>query len=148
MGGMMNTLIMGSKTYQLFERNWVPYLDDPYAPSHMRGIAEELTSMRKMVFSRTMKESRWLNTQFHEDNLIGKVQALKQEAGSDMLILGSGSIVQQLAAEGLIDEYLFIITPVIAGQGKSLFQHASPTELTLVETRTFNFGNVILHYSA
>ncbi|MFC5649591.1 dihydrofolate reductase family protein [Paenibacillus solisilvae] len=64
----------------------------------------------------------------------------------DILILGSGTIVQQLANEGLIDEYLFIMTPVVAGEGKPLFKHVKQFGLTLLETKAFRSGNVLLHY--
>ncbi|MNH48165.1 hypothetical protein D3C79_1117940 [compost metagenome] len=60
--------------------------------------------------------------------------------------MGSGSIVQQLAEAGLIDDYLFIMTPVVAGEGKPLFQHVNQFGLSLVEARAFQSGNVVLHY--
>jgi dihydrofolate reductase len=60
--------------------------------------------------------------------------------------MGSGTIVHQLANEGLIDEYLFIVTPVVAGEGKPLFKHVKQFGLTLVKTKAFNSGNVLLHY--
>ncbi|MDF2964579.1 MAG: dihydrofolate reductase [Paenibacillus sp.] len=145
-GGKMDTLILGGTTYRGFERYWVPVLNDPHAPKEIKAIAEELTDMTKVVFSRKMNASVWSNTQIFDGNLIEVVRQLKQDSSSDILLLGSGSIVQQLAGEGLIDEYIFIVTPVVAGEGKPLFQHVKQIELTLVEAITFESGNVVLHY--
>jgi dihydrofolate reductase len=145
-GGKMDTLILGGTTYRGFEQYWVPVLHNPNAPHHLKEIAEELTSMTKIVFSKTIKESNWENTQIYNDHLIEVVQQLKQESNSDILLLGSGSIVQQLAEEGLIDEYIFIVSPVVAGKGKPLFQHVKQFALTPVEAKTFESGNIVLHY--
>ena len=145
-GGKMNSLILGGRTYRLFERSWVPYLKNPDAPAHLKEIAEELTNMNKIVFSKTLNGSEWENTRIYSNNLIEVVRHLKQDSDSDILVLGSGSIVQQLANEKLIDEYIFIVTPVVAGEGKRLFSNVKHLDLTLVESKTFESGNAILHY--
>lgn len=141
-----DTLLLGEKTFVLFENSWVPVLNDPNAPQPMKTIAQELTDMKKLVFSEHMKESDWENTQFFDGKLIETVKKLKGEKGGDILIMGSGTIVQQLANEGLIDEYLFIVTPVIAGEGKPLFKDVKQHGLTLVSAQSFDSGNVVLHY--
>ena len=64
-----------------------------------------------------------------------------------MLIMGSGSIVQQLTQERLIDDYIFIVTPVIAGTGKSMFKDVKQLGLKLLKTQSFQSGNVLLHYT-
>ena len=80
-------------------------------------------------------------------NLIEEIRKLKQGPGDDMLIMGSGTIVQQLTDERLIDEYVFIVTPVIAGTGKSMFKDVKQLDLKLLETQSFKSGNVLLHYT-
>lgn len=142
-------LIMGGTTYRGFERSWVPVLKDPNAPREMKEVAEELTSMTKVVFSKTLKENEitWENTKLLKGNLVDEVKKLKQEKGSDILIFGSGSIVQQLANAGLIDDYFFILTPVVAGEGKPLFKDVKQFGLKLLEARSFQSGNVLLHYT-
>ncbi|MCQ6560506.1 dihydrofolate reductase family protein [Paenibacillus mendelii] len=145
-GGKMDALLLGGTTYRGFERSWVPFLNDPLAPEHLKKVAEELTDMTKVVFSKTIKQSNWANTQIYDSGLIEVVRQLKQHSSSDILVLGSGSIVQQLANERLIDEYIFIVTPVVAGEGKPLFPHVKPFNLTLGEAKTFESGNVVLHY--
>ncbi|GGD96378.1 dihydrofolate reductase family protein [Paenibacillus nasutitermitis] len=145
-GGKMDKLLLGGTTYRGFERSWVPLLNDPSAPQPLKMVAEELTSMTKVVFSKTIKETSWANTQIYDGDLIEVVRHLKNHSSSDILVMGSGSIVQQLANERLIDEYIFIITPVVAGEGKPLFPYIKQFGLTLGETKTFDSGNVLLHY--
>lgn len=145
-GGRMDTLILGAITYLGFERSWVPLLSDPNAPAPLRTVAEEITQMTKIVFSTKLKESSWANTKLYDGHLVEVVRQLKGETGSDILVMGSGTIVQQLANEGLIDEFIFIVTPVVAGLGKPLFQDVKQLGLNLVETRAFKSGNVVLHY--
>jgi len=145
-GGKMDTLILGAATFSGFERYWLPALNDPHVPQHQKKTADELADMTKIVFSTTIKASKWRNTQFINSNLIENVKQLKRDSSSDILILGSGSIVQQLTEEGLIDEYLFIVTPVIAGKGRPLFQQTQQMELTLLGAKMFESGNVLLHY--
>jgi dihydrofolate reductase len=145
-GRHMDTLILGEITYLGFEHSWVPILKDSNAPKEMRAVAEELTKMTKIVFSKKLKEAAWENTKLFDGNLAEVVRKLKDEEGSDILIMGSGTIVQQLANEGLIDEYLLIITPVVAGEGKPLFKDVKPFGLTLLETKAFESGNLLLHY--
>jgi dihydrofolate reductase len=142
-----DTLILGGITYRGFERSWVPQLKDPNAPKGMKAVAEELTKMTKVVFSKTLKDGEitWENTRLFNDNLVEVVRKLKEEKGADMMIMGSGTIVQQLANEGLIDEYVFIVTPVVAGEGKPLFKDVKQFGLKLLSTKSFKSGNVLLH---
>ncbi|TDF92729.1 dihydrofolate reductase family protein [Paenibacillus piri] len=145
-GGKMDILLLGGTTYRGFERSWVPFLNDPNAPEQLKKVAEELTDMTKVVFSKTITQSNWSNTQIYDGDLIEVVMQLKHNSSSDILVLGSGSIVEQLANERLIDEFIFIVSPIVAGEGKSLFPHVKQLDLTLVEAKTFESGNVILHY--
>lgn len=145
--GHVDTLILGGITYLGFERSWVPMLNDPNVPKEMKAVAYELTNMTKVVFSKKLREATWANTRLFDGKIAEVVRKLKDEEGSDMLIMGSGTIVQQLANEGLIDEYLFIVTPVVAGEGKLLFNHVKQFSLSLIETKAFTSGNVLLHYA-
>jgi dihydrofolate reductase len=123
-------------------------LKDPKAPKQMKAVAEELTKMTKVVFSKTLKENEitWENTRLFRGNLAEEVRKLKQAKGAGIMILGSGTIVRQLANEGLIDEYVFIVTPVVAGDGKPLFRDVKESKLELVETKAFKSGNILVHY--
>ena len=140
------TMLLGNVTYTLFENSWPPLLRDPNAPEALRNMAAEVTRMTKLVFSRARPEVTWENSHLFRGHLIEEVQTLKQSEGTDILIFGSGSIVQQLARENLIDEYLLIVTPVVLGSGKSLFKDVSKLNLQLVQTRHFDSGNLLLRY--
>jgi len=145
--GESTTLILGGITYRGFVRSWVPMLSDPNAPAEIKAVAKELTQMTKLVFSKTLKETTWENTRLFPGNLSEEIRKLKQGPGDNMLIMGSGSIIQQLTQERLIDDYIFIVTPVIAGIGKSMFKDVKQLDLKLLETKSFKSGNVLLHYT-
>ncbi|RDE17594.1 MAG: deaminase [Candidatus Thorarchaeota archaeon] len=142
----LDTILFGRVTYEMFERHWPKVAADPTAPKEARATADELSHMTKVVFSNTLKEVTWKNSRLVKGNVPEEVRKLKQGRGPGMIIFGSGTIVQQLAAERLIDEYLIIVTPVILGTGKPLFRDVKRFNLRLLETRAFQSGNVLLHY--
>jgi len=143
-----DTLLLGRVTYQLFESYWPQVAMDPNAPKEALVLANELAQMTKVVFSKTtLKEVTWENSKLVNGDLTEEVKALKQGEGADITIFGSGTIVQQLANEGLIDEYLITLTPVVLGTGKPLFRDVKNINLELLETRNFGTGNVLLHYT-
>jgi dihydrofolate reductase len=142
-----DTMLLGNSTYTLFENSWPQIAKDPNAPPELHKMAEEVNGMTKLVFSRTRREVPWENSRLFHGNLIEEVKTLKQTDGTSILIFGSGSIVQQLAPEGLIDEYLIVVSPVVLGKGKSLFTDAGKQNLQLLEARSFPSGNVLLRYT-
>lgn len=138
-----NTLLFGRKTYQLMESYW----PTPEALKNDPVVAHGMNAASKIVFSRTLKKVDWNNTRLVKDNMMEEVRKLKQQPGKDLTILGSGSIVSQLAQEGLIDEYQVLLNPVVIGQGKTMFEGIKKKiALKLVKTRTFGNGNVLLTY--
>src|SRR5262245_31613157 len=106
-----DTLLLGRVTYQMFEGYWpkVPY--EPNATDGLVKLANELNEMQKVVFSNTLKNVTWVNSELMDGDLLTTVKDLKQSVGADIAIFGSGSVVQQLTDVGLIDEYLLIVTP-------------------------------------
>jgi dihydrofolate reductase len=79
--------------------------------------------------------------------MLTEIRRLKQQSGKDLTVLGSGSIVSQLAQAGLIDEYQVLLNPVIIGKGKTLFEGVKDRiALKLNKTRIFGNGNVLLTY--
>ena len=141
-----DTLLCGRISYQMFESVWPKVAEDPKAPKGMKKLADEMAQMTKVVFSKTLKEVTWENSKLLHSNLIEEVKKLRRRKGTDIAIFGSGTLVQQLANEGLIDEYLFAITPVVLGSGRSLFTDVEGLKLALVETKNFKSGNVLLYY--
>ncbi|MDN4525152.1 dihydrofolate reductase family protein [Fictibacillus fluitans] len=142
----VSAFIFGADTYRGFERSWVPMLNNPDTPKHLKDMAQVLTDNTKYVFSTTIKEASWENTRLYSSEPVEVITRVKHEEGGNILIFGSGSIVQQLGNAGLIDEYMLIMTPIIAGEGKALFQGMKQTGLTLAKTQAFQSGNVLLHY--
>src|SRR5204863_3416356 len=128
--GKPGTLLFGRRTYDMFESFWPRALDDPsqgdphsavIPPSAaMRAMAVWINEATKIVFSRTRTGVAWRNSRLVHEFDAAQVQALKQEVGPDILIFGSGSIVSQLTDHGLIDEYRFVVGPVVLGEGRTL----------------------------
>ena len=144
--GGTGAALFGRVTYQMFESYWPGVAADPGAPKEARTVAEELGRMTKLVFSRTLTEAVWENTKLLRGEPAGEVRKLKQAGSPDYIIFGSGTIVQQLTAEGLIDEYLLVVTPVLLGTGKLLFSGTGKHNFRLADARGFSSGNVLLHY--
>ncbi len=145
-GEVIGTALFGRTTYELFESVWPKIEADPKAPKEAQETAKELTQMTKIVFSKTMNNVTWRNSVLRKGHLTDEVRRLKQEDGSNIIIFGSGTIVQQLTNEELIDEYLFVVTPIILGAGKLLFPGVKKLNLELSETKSFASGNVLLRY--
>ena len=106
-----------------------------------------MNKAEKIVFSRTLEKAEWNNTRLVKSDLIAEVRSLKRGSGQDLTILGSGSIVSQLAQEDLIDEYQILLNPVVIGKGKTMFEGVKDRfSLRLIKTRVFGNGNIMLHY--
>lgn len=139
-------LIFGRVTYELMAGYW----PTPIAEQHMAEVARGMNNMRKTVFSRTLDKVSWNNTQLihpANDDLAAEVRRLKEQDGPDMAILGSGSLVAQLASTGLIDEYQLVVNPVALGRGRSLFENIpNLLSLKLASSRTFKNGKEYLSY--
>jgi dihydrofolate reductase len=138
-----NTLLFGRVTYELMAGYW-PTLE---AIKNDPIVAAGMNKSEKIVFSRTLGKVNWNNTRLVKDDMVAEVQKLKQQSGKGLTVLGSGSIISQLAQEGLIDEYNIILNPVILGKGKTMFEGVKDKiGLKLIGTRTFRNGNVHLKY--
>lgn len=136
-------LLFGRVTYQLMASYW----PTPIADEHSPEVAKGMNSMAKTVFSKTLDNAAWSNTQLINGNLVAEVRKLKEQDGPGMAILGSGTIVAQLAPTGLIDEYQFMMDPVALGKGRSMFDNIPQAlRLKLSKSRTFNNGKVYLCY--
>jgi dihydrofolate reductase len=136
-------LLFGRITYELMASYW----PTPVADQHNPAVAKGMNSMAKVVFSRTLDQASWNNTRLVKGDLVSEVRKMKNEPGPGMAILGSGSIVAQLAPAGLIDEYQMMVDPVALGKGRTMFDGIKePLALKLTKTRTFNNGKIFLRY--
>ena len=136
-------LLFGRITYELMAGFW----PTPFAIENMPVVAEGMNSMPKVVFSRTLDQASWNNTKLVKGDMVAEVRRMKKEHGEGMVILGSGSIVSQLAPEGLIDAYQIIVNPIVLGKGRTMFAGVKEKlALRLTKTRAFDNGNVLLCY--
>ncbi len=137
------TLLFGRKTYDLM----VSYWPTPMAMKNDPAVAAGMNNLSKVVFSRTLDKVSWKNTKLVKGDLLAEVRKMKNAPGEGMVILGSGSIVSQLAPEGLIDEYQLVVIPIVLGDGRTLFDGVKKKlPLKLTKSRAFANGNVLLHY--
>lgn len=138
--GKDRELVLGRKTYEMFEAYW-PYqaADNP--------IAQTLNAAKKHVASRTLQTLHWNNSALLRGDVIAAVAALKAEAGLELQIIGSGNLIRTLQAASLIDEYNLWTFPVVLGRGKRLFEAgAKPGALRLAASLTSATGVVMSTY--
>ena len=136
-------MLFGRVTYDMMKSYW----PTPAAAEHMPTVADRMNYASKVVFSRSVKESDWKNTRFFSGDIVEEVRRMKSQEGPDMIIMGSGSIIQQLTDARLIDKYQFVITPVVLGAGRTMFENVrEPMELKRTGTREFSNGNVLVTY--
>jgi dihydrofolate reductase len=135
-------LLFGRVTYDMMSGFW----PSEQAAQMMPDVAASMNALPKFVASRTLKRPEWNNTTVIGDDLVGELARLKDE-GPDLTILGSGSIVAQLATAGLLDSLDVMLVPVSLGGGKRLFD-GMPRALSWrrEEVRQFSNGNVFLRY--
>jgi dihydrofolate reductase len=136
-------LLFGRITYELMASYWPTAIADQHNPA----VAKGMNSMAKVVFSKTLAEATWNNTRLIKSDLVSEIRKLKEEDGPGMAIMGSGSIVAQLALENVIDEYQMMIDPLALGNGRSMFDGIrDELSLKLTRSRTFKNGKVFLCY--
>jgi dihydrofolate reductase len=134
-------LAFGRVTYQMMAGFW----PSPMALEREPVMAERMNATQKIVFSRSLSSADWSNTSLLKGDAIDEMRKLKEQDGLDIVILGSGSIVRQLAEAGLIDEFQLLITPVALGAGRTPFENvAKKIDLELASSRTFQNGKVLL----
>ena len=134
-----DALLLGRRTYQGFAAAW------PTMPG-TGAYGERINSLPKYVASTTLSELTW-NATLIKGDLANELSRLKQEDGQDILVFGSGQLVDTLNAQDLVDEYRLMVFPVVLGSGKRLFAEGSEKKtLKLVESKLFPSGVVVLTY--
>lgn len=141
-------IIFGKTTYKMFEEFWPKAIKDPKTPGDDRKIAQIIDDVWKIVFSKSLKEVTWKNSKLYHDIDPKEVSQWKKYQGGDLVIFGSGTIVQQFTNLGLVDEYRLLVNPIVLGKGKPMFANMKDkVNLKLVKTREFKNGNVLLYYA-
>ncbi len=138
--GHARELVLGRKTYEIFESYWPHQPDD-------HPIAKTFNATKKHVASRTLTTLKWNNSSVLPGDVVSAIIALKAEPGPDLQIIGSGNLIQTLQAASLIDQYNVWTFPVVLGQGKRLFSEAAkPSALRLVGSQATASGVVMSTY--
>ena len=143
----VDLLAFGRKTYQLMVPFWPDVAKNHSQTKAMNKFADAFDSISKIVFSQSLGSVEG-NTRIVRAKPQDEIVKLKQQAGKYILI-GGVSIPAQLMELGLVDEYRFVVQPIIAGDGRRLLEGVSPQErlqLKLVESKIFKSGCVALRY--
>ncbi|RHX83605.1 dihydrofolate reductase family protein [Leptospira stimsonii] len=141
-------ILYGRITYQLMIPFWPEIARDQSMSKTTNEFALAFDSVEKILFSRTLKHVEDRNSRLAREDIADEVIALKRQPGKDIFV-GSLSIASQLSTLHLIDEYRFVVHPVLVGKGPRLFDAAKLQEsiqLDLLGSETFKSGTIALHY--
>jgi dihydrofolate reductase len=145
-----DAVIWGRRTYELMAGYWLSVPSNPDSTPAELEHARFLDQATKIVVSRTLERVAWNNaenTTLINDHLAEAINAIKQQPGKDLWLLGSPTLAQTFMQLDLIDEYRININPTILGRGKALFAGVTrPFPLKLLESKTFQSGVVALRY--
>jgi dihydrofolate reductase len=138
-----SVLVFGRVTYQMMASFW----PSPMALEREPVMAEKMNAATKVVFTRSLSEATWNNTVLVKGDAVEEMRKLKQQPGTVLTLLGSGSLVRHFAEAGLVDEFQLLLTPVALGAGRTLFEGMQKRlDLDLVSSRAFQNGKVLLTY--
>lgn len=149
----LDAILLGRVTYELFVSFW----PTPQAMKEDPVTAEKMNGLEKIVFSTTLNQVEWGtfdNARLVKTDAVGEINRLKQQGGKkqdgkNLVIFGSGSLISSIVPSGVIDEYRLLVHPLVFGQGNGMpmFKNVgSQLDLNLLNTRSFNSGNVLLIY--
>ncbi|HKV94312.1 MAG TPA: dihydrofolate reductase family protein [Candidatus Angelobacter sp.] len=144
----VDLFVFGRKTYELMVPYWPEVAKNHSATKAENEFADAFASTNKVVFSRTLDRAEDKNTRIVRTDLRHEILKLKQEQGKNILA-GGVSVPSQLIELGLVDEYRFVVGPIIAGEGRRLLEGISLPErlqLKLVESKIFKSGCAALRY--
>src|SRR5436190_11645858 len=144
----VDLLVFGRKTYELMVPFWPEVAKNQSMTKASNEFARAFDSINKVVFSRSLDRAEDKNTRIVRTDLRDEILRLKQESGKSILV-GGVSVPSQLIELGLVDEYRFVIGPVVAGEGRRLLDGVSLPErlqLKLVDSKVFKSGCVALRY--
>jgi dihydrofolate reductase len=136
-----DAFLVGRVTFEQMRGYWPLQTDDT------TGITDYLNTVSKYVVSKTLQEPEWEHTTVLRGSLRDEIQELKARPGKQIVTTGSITLVRDLIAGGLVDEYRLFVYPVVLGHGRRLFADAGGVpRLRLAESRAFRSGIVLLRY--
>jgi dihydrofolate reductase len=137
-----DAFLYGRATYEMLAPYWSALKNNEM------GVADKLNSAPKYVVSTTLQKAEWNNSTIISNDVVDEVKKLKEQPGGYILVDGSATLVHTLMEAGLVDEFRFLVHPVIMGSGKRFFKEGEPiTNLKLVSSQTLDLGVLQLVYS-
>lgn len=142
-----DTILLGRKMTDLFISYWSDVISKPDDPWY--EFAKKMIETPKVVFTKTLNKSKWINTDLATGDLTDEIIKLKSRDGKDMVVYGGASFDSSLIKLGLIDEFLLFINPVAIGNGMTIFKDLNEIQkFNMVKSIAFDCGIVLLHYEA
>jgi dihydrofolate reductase len=142
-----DTILLGRKMADGFISYWSDVINKPDDPWY--ALAKKMIEIPKVVFTKTLNKSKWINTDIATGDLTDEIIKLKSRGGKDMVVYGGASFDSSLIKLGLIDEFLLFINPVAIGNGMTIFKDLNEIQkFNMVKSVAFDSGEVLLHYEA
>ena len=143
----IDTILLGRKMTDVFISYWSDVIKKPDDRWHT--FAKKMIETPKVVFTKTLDKSKWINTEIATGDLTDEIIKLKSRNGKDMVVYGGASFDSSLIKLGLIDEFLLFINPVAIGNGMTIFKDLNEIQkFNMVKSIAFDSGEVLLHYEA
>ena len=140
-----DTILLGRKMADGFISYWSDVINKPNDAWYALG--KKMIEIPKVVFTKTLKKSKWINTDIATGDITDEITKLKRQEGKDMVVYGGALFDSSLIKLGLIDEFLLFINPVAIGNGMTIFKDLNEIqEFNLVKSIAFDSGEVLLHY--
>lgn len=142
-----DTALYGRVTFQMMESYWPTAADKPNASRHDIEHSKWYKNAHKVVLSKTLNEKDFTNTEVIINNVLDRIDKIKQHPGNDILLFGSPTATHYLIQQNLIDGYWLFVNPIILGRGIPLFTDLKDKiKLKLLSTRQFACGVTELNY--
>ena len=140
----VDTILLGRKMTDVFISYWLDVMNKPDDP--WNAFAKKMETP-KVVFTKTLNKSEWINTDIATGDLIEEVSKIKSQNGRDIVVYGGASFDSSLIKEKLIDEFYLFINPVAIGTGMTNFKDLNEIQkYSLIESKVFKGGKVLLRY--
>lgn len=141
----VDTILLGKNMTDGFIEHWKKVKENKDNPEYWAGV--KFTDTPKVIFTKTLSESKWENTTLAKGELKDEVNRLKSQPGSSLMVYGGAGFVSSLIKEDLIDDYYLFINPTALGNGKRIFDDITgKMQLKLVDSLKFDCGIVVNHY--
>jgi dihydrofolate reductase len=141
----VDSILLGRKMTEGFISYWSDVMTKPDHPDY--AFAKKMIEIPKVVFTKTLNKSDWVNTDIATGDLTDEINKLKSQNGKDIIVYGGASFDSSLIKAGLIDEFHLFVNPAAIGNGMTIFKDLNEMQkFTLVKSIAFDCGIVALHY--